>query len=88
MSNADNPNSVASITIPRHAAAVTPSDSVDLAYPARRLYIGVGGNVTVDLVGGATSVLYKNVGTGQTLPLFVKRVRATGTTATDIVAEW
>lgn len=68
-----------------NAAAVTPSDTG--AFRARALYIGTGGDVTLD-VGTSTNILFKSVPTGTILPIAAKRVYATGTTATNIVAIW
>lgn len=68
----------------RSAAAVTPNDSADLANSAKALWVGVEGDVVVDTTGGQTSVIFKNV--KGILPVSVKRVRSTNTTATDIVA--
>ncbi len=68
-----------------HAVAVTPSNSVDLTTAARALYIGVAGDVKVDMVGGETAVTFTAVPVGF-LPVRVTRVYATGTTATGIVA--
>lgn len=69
------------------AAAVTPSDVADLTVkPCRALYIGVGGDVTLDTADADASILFKNVGSGAVLPVAAARVRATGTTATNIVA--
>lgn len=70
----------------RHAAAVTPSDSTDLATHARCLFIGTGGDLKVVTVGGDEITFC--VLDGQMLPFMIKRVKATGTTATDIVAGW
>lgn len=66
------------------AAAVTPSDTVDLAQPAR-LYVGVTGNLAVILANDETPVTFTAVPVGF-LPLIVKRVMSTSTTATSIVA--
>lgn len=70
-----------------NAAAVTPSDSADLTYPAECLYVGGAGVVTLDTAGGQTSVPF-TVPAGQYLWVHAKRVRSTGTTATLIVALW
>ena len=67
------------------AVAVTPSDSTDLTYMARALYIGGAGNVNVDVADG-TTVVFAGLAAGTILPVRVKRVRATSTTATNIVA--
>jgi hypothetical protein len=67
------------------AVAVTPSDSTDLTYMARALYIGGAGSVNVDVADG-TPVVFAGLAAGTILPVRVKRVRATSTTATNIVA--
>jgi hypothetical protein len=66
------------------AAAVTPSDSVDIR-PTRSLFVGVAGNIKVDMALG-TTLTFTNVLAGSILPVQVKRVYSTGTTATSIVA--
>lgn len=66
-----------------YGLAVTPSDSTVLA-TSRALYIGTGGNITVEDINAI--VTYVNVPSGYILPVQVKAVRATGTTATNIVA--
>lgn len=68
------------------AAAVTPNDAADLARVATRgLYIGGDGDVSVVMAGGGTITFAGLLG-GSILPVRVDRVRATGTTATGIVA--
>lgn len=69
--------------------AVTPSDTVDIAkvdyaYP-RALWIGVAGNVAVVTPDG-TAATYVGVAAGTLLPIQTRRVNATNTTATDLVA--
>jgi hypothetical protein len=78
--NGDNPG--------RRAVAVTPSATVDLTDYPRALYIGVGGDVSVIPVGNAadTAVVFKGLAAGTILPVGVRRVFVSGTTATDIVA--
>jgi hypothetical protein len=63
--------------------AVTPSDTVEFSL-CRALYVGVGGNVTV--LSDGVPVTFLNVPTGLVLPVETTQVRATGTTATNIVA--
>jgi hypothetical protein len=68
------------------AAAVTPSNSDDLPNGmCRALYIGTGGDLSLD-IGNSTAVIFAKVLQGTVLPVAAKRVRVTGTTATDIVA--
>jgi hypothetical protein len=70
------------------AAAVTPHDTNDLAFTARGLYVGTGGDVVAILKADTASVTFKNVATGTILPVAAKRVLAAGTTAANIVALW
>ena len=63
-------------------AAVTPSDTAAQTYAA--LYVGAGGNLSVEMESGAT-LTFVAVPTGAILPIRVRKVRATGTTATSIV---
>jgi len=75
------------LTVPSdHAVAVTPNDSTDLANTTRALYVGVSGDIVAIMAEDDSSVTFKGVGSGAVLPLRVKRILATGTTATDIVA--
>jgi hypothetical protein len=68
----------------RDFAAVTPDDATDLPCPARRLYIGVSGDVALVSVFGVTAT-FKAVPVG-VLDVICARVKLTGTTATNIVA--
>ena len=68
-------------------AVVTPSDAVDLPIASKRLWIGGAGNVTLVTVGGDT-VEYPSVPAGTYLQVRAARVMATGTSATNILAEY
>jgi hypothetical protein len=68
-----------------NGAAVTPSDSTLLS-GVRALYIGGAGDVSVNFPGSPTAVVFVGVPAGTVLPVQAMRVRATGTTATSIVA--
>lgn len=70
-----------------HGAAVVPSDAADLATLSKRLWVGGAGNVTVVTVGGDT-LTYNSVPAGTYLQVRAARVKVTGTTATNIVAEY
>lgn len=67
-----------------HGFPITPSDSTELDLPARALYVGGGGALAVTLASGA-EILLEGVAGGTLLPLRVRRVHETGTTATAIV---
>lgn len=68
-----------------NAVAITTNDSTDLAIATRGLYVGVTGNVKVDMLGGTTGVTFTNMAAGVIHPLRVTRVYATGTTASSLV---
>ena len=67
------------------AAAVTPHDSTNLASLTRSLYIGGDGNIVCVFPDG-DAITFSNVVAGTILPVRVKRVNSTNTTATNIVA--
>lgn len=66
------------------AIPVTPADGVDLPQVAAALYVETGGAVSVVTAAGAARTLH--VGDFSVLPLRVRQVRATGTTATGLHA--
>lgn len=67
--------------------AVTPHDTNELSYATRALWIGGAGNVRVEMLDGQTLTL-SGVQAGTLLPIRVKKVLSTSTTATLIVALW
>jgi hypothetical protein len=69
------------------AAAVTKSDTVPLTVASKRLWIGGVGDVNLITVKG-TTVKYSAVPAGTYLRVRATQVLATGTTATNIVAEF
>jgi hypothetical protein len=70
-----------------NAAAISTSDTVDLATASRAIYCGSVGDITATMLGGG-DVLFKAVPTGTLLPIRVTRVKATGTGASQLVALW
>jgi len=69
----------------RSAFAVTPSDSVKLAVTPKALFVGTGGTLTLRLIDDAADIIFHNVADGQILDVRADYVRATGTTAANIV---
>jgi hypothetical protein len=69
----------------RRAFAVTPSDSEDLKTPARALYVGGVGNVSLVTIGGDTVTL-TGLQAGSFVPVACTRVLSAGTSASNIVA--
>lgn len=68
------------------AVAITPNDGVDLATkPTKGIYLGVSGDVKITLNSGNT-VTFTNLSSGVIHPIAAKRIWATGTTATSILA--
>lgn len=81
-------NTSNSISAPyKFAAAVTPNDSADLTYTTRAVYIGGAGNMVATMDGGG-DVTFTGLTVGSVLPVCVSRIKATSTTATNIVALW
>ena len=73
---------------PEDAVAITPSDTAGaMPYVTRALYVGVAGDIALLMQGGATVVL-RGVPSGSFLPLRVRQVLASGTTADGIVGFW
>jgi hypothetical protein len=66
------------------ALAVTPNDAADLAQVAIGLYVETGGTLSVITAAGETRDI--TVADFSILPVGVRRVRATGTTANGIHA--
>jgi hypothetical protein len=64
--------------------AITPNDSADMAAVAVQVYVGVAGNMVVDTTEG-TTLTFIGLQAGQILPVKCRRVRATGTTATNLI---
>lgn len=68
----------------RRAFAVTPHNSNELTYVTKALYVGTTGDVKVTMYDG-TAVTFTAVPAGAILPICVKVIWSTGTTASNIV---
>lgn len=79
---ADSPSSPAAL-----AFAITPNDTAELITATKAIYVGTAGHVTLRAIGASGDVTYRNVPAGSYLTVRASFVRATGTTATDIVGE-
>ncbi|MBN8832091.1 MAG: hypothetical protein J0G94_16060 [Sphingomonadales bacterium] len=51
----------------------------------KAIFVGTGGNITLRAADGSADVVFKNVASGQILDVRARFIRATGTTAADIV---
>jgi len=78
-------HSVSITAPPSNAASATPSDTSDLPFVSRAVYVGTSGDLRV-LTQGGQDVTYKGI--SGTKILRVERIFATGTTASDIIYEW
>jgi hypothetical protein len=68
-----------------HAAAVTPHNTDELTHVSRALYVGTAGTLKVTTVSGE-EVSFGAVTAGSLIPVRVKIVWATGTSASNIVS--
>lgn len=65
--------------------SITPHNTTEFAENVRMVYVGTGGSVSVTTTKDAT-VTFTNVPSGSTIgPFFIKRVNATGTTASGMI---
>ena len=67
-------------------APVVPNDSTDLVTPSRALAVSQSGLVQITTITGQTGTVF--VAAGVPFPIRVRRVWASGTTASGIVALW
>lgn len=76
------------VTPGKNLLAVTPSDSANITnYPnVRGLWVGGAGNVAILAADDSAAVTLVGVQAGTLIPIRVKRVNSTNTTATSIVA--
>lgn len=67
-----------------HGFAITPHDTNALTASTRAIYVGGAGNIVLVTSGGDTLTLMA-VPVGTVLPIEAKVVKATSTTATNLV---
>jgi hypothetical protein len=73
---------------PSNFAAVTPSDTDQLAVVARGIYVGGDGNLVVLGLEDTVAVTFVGLKAGATIVGNIKQVLSTDTTATNLVAMW
>lgn len=78
------PSNLEKYSMVANAAAVSKSDSEDLPN-AGLVYVGGTGNIACTTVGG-DDVTFSGIPAGTILPVLIKRVKSTNTTATNMVA--
>lgn len=78
-------NHAASLDSPAASGfAITPSDGADLAEVTRAVYVGTAGNLAVTTLTGE-DLLFVGVPGGTFMPVRLRRIKATGTTASAMV---
>lgn len=70
---------------PSDFEAVTPHDSTDFSQVCRAIYVGAAGNVAAVTVSNVVAQ-HNGVAAGTYIIGFFRRVNATGTTATNMLA--
>lgn len=69
-----------------NAAPLIPSDTDAIAQTPKAIYVGTAGHIVMRGVNAASDVTFKNVPAGSILRFRPGFVRATGTTAADLLA--
>lgn len=77
-------DNTALLTPSRDYFAITKSDSVNLTFKTRSIYVGTGGDLVAVREDGST-VTFKNCAAGTIIPIVAIRVNATNSTASDLV---
>ena len=69
----------------RQAFTITPDDGADMPRAAKAIYVGSDGDIVLRAVHSDDDVTFRNVAAGSILAVRVRAVRASGTTATDLI---
>ena len=69
-----------------NAYPIVPNDNDDLTSATRAIFIGETGDLKIELVNSTEPVVLKNVAAGSVLPMRIKKVFGTETTATNLIA--
>lgn len=70
----------------RKSYSITPNDGADLPSVITKLYVGGAGDITLELLRDTTPVVLKAVPVGTLIEgLSIKKIHATGTSATFLV---
>lgn len=69
----------------RLAFAITPHATNEVDPLPKAIYVGTGGDLVGRAAGSSADVTFKNLASGQILDVRLQYVRASGTTATNLV---
>ncbi len=64
---------------------ITPSDSAELNYATKAIYVGEGGDIALTSVRADDPVIFSSVPSGSILDVRARKISATGTTAANII---
>lgn len=67
-------------------SAIVPHDGNALPSIPKAIYVGTGGTIVMRGAGADADSVFKNVPAGMVLPFRPSHVRATGTSAADLIA--
>lgn len=83
------PNSIidSDVTGSLAPAPIIPHDLIPLPAIPKGIYVGTGGDVVLRGLDGTMDVTYRNLPDASYIAVRAQFVRATGTTATDLIAE-
>lgn len=79
-------HSHAAVDPARNAFPITPHDANELTVLPRAIYVGTGGTLVLRTIDSTADVTFRNLASGQVIDVRAQYVRASGTTATDLVA--
>lgn len=69
----------------QYCFAIVPGDANELERVTKAIYVGQGGDITLRALDNDGDVTFRNVSSGAILDVRVSAIRATGTTAANIV---
>lgn len=87
MSDPFETHSDAAFAPSRAPYAIEPNDTQALTLVPKGIYVGTGGDIVLRGVDGTVDVTYRNLPDASYVAVRALYVRATGTTATDLVGE-
>jgi hypothetical protein len=69
----------------RNCFSITPNDTAALPFVPKAIYIGTGGNLVIRAIDSSSDVTFTNVPNGTILDIRATSIRATGTSATNLI---
>lgn len=69
----------------RNCFPIVPNDASNLPALPKAIFVGTGGNIAIRSVDGTQDVIFMNVANGTILDVRASIVRATGTTASNMI---